>query len=342
MTQRHLRARFISLLLGVSLASVSAHAEPRELERESEVARAEAKGMYERAVRAYKARHYREAIELFLAADRLAPRAALSFDVGRAYDQLGDGRAALRCYREYLRRSPSASNRDSVQHRIGELESQLVAEGVQQVTIISEPATAELRIDGKESGVTPWTAELTPGKHRIRLSRAGYSAILHEFELPRERALLVQVSLSPLPAVDASLATPWSGKQDPNAVRITAEPPAALKGGNSARPIGWVALGAGGASLLAAGVFELLRAGAQNEARDPNTSQARHLDRLADSERYQTTSRVLLGVGAGVALAGGALLLFSMNRDPERAGFNTASLSCGPTACGIGFGTRFQ
>lgn len=313
-------------------------------ERESEVVRKEAKAMYERAVRAYRAARYRDAIELFLAADRLAPRAALSFDVARAYDQLGDGRAALRCYREYLRRSPAASNREPVQQRIGELESRLAGEGVQQVTVISEPSPAAIRVDGAQVGFTPWTGELAPGVHHINLTRAGYVSIAHEFELPRERALLVQVSLSASPALDASLASPWPAKRPGNAVRITAEPPPLPeRESRGPSPIAWIALGVGGASLIGSGTFELLREGAQTEARDPATSQARHVDRLQASDSYQAASRVLLGVGAAGVITGGALLFLTPSRrSSDRASASAASLSCGPQSCGVGFRTSFQ
>jgi tetratricopeptide (TPR) repeat protein len=346
------KLRTLALLgsaLGALLVGPPASAQSRELtERESEIARGEAKSTYERAVRAYKSARYRDAIELFSAADRLAPRAALSFDVARAYDQLGDGRAALRCYREYLRRSPSAINRDAVQQRIGELESRLAGEGVQQVTVISEPSPAAVQIDGREVGVTPWTSELSPGKHRVALSRAGYSPIFYDVELPRERALLVQVSLSPLRASepsDGSQAERIAAGPRKPPVQISAEPmpmPAVAHSGPS--PVGWAALGIGGASLIGAGVFELLRHSAQEDARNPDTSQLRAVERRDASETYQTTARVLAGAGVGSLVVGSAVLLLTSGRSSEEHSLpgTTASLSCGPANCGVGLMARFQ
>src|SRR5690606_22004450 len=62
--------------------------------------------VYERAAQAYAEKRYRDAIDLFQQADALRPNPAFSFNVGIAYEDMGDSAMALRHYRAYLRKLP--------------------------------------------------------------------------------------------------------------------------------------------------------------------------------------------------------------------------------------------
>ena len=70
-----------------------------------------AKSKYQQGAEAYAAGHFKDAVDLFLAADQLANSATLSFNIARAYEKLHDDAGALRWYRDYLRRSPNANHR---------------------------------------------------------------------------------------------------------------------------------------------------------------------------------------------------------------------------------------
>src|SRR3954451_5955750 len=59
----------------------------------------QAKARFEAGKVAYRAGRYAEAVQCFRDADALAPRAPLSFDIARAYEQLGDVASAARFYR---------------------------------------------------------------------------------------------------------------------------------------------------------------------------------------------------------------------------------------------------
>jgi tetratricopeptide (TPR) repeat protein len=83
---------------------------------------AEASALYQRGAKAYRAGKYREALAFFQAADLIAPRAALSFNVARAYDRLGERDRAVAAYREYLKRDTRAPNASWVRARIAALE----------------------------------------------------------------------------------------------------------------------------------------------------------------------------------------------------------------------------
>src|SRR5687767_9750403 len=122
------------LLFGVAVSARAA--EPSTAPAPpSESARSQAKLRYEAGVAAYRDGRYRDAIELFIQADRLAPSAAFSYNVARAYMQARDVPNALRWYRDYLRRSPDASNASEVKAQVLEYERELMKHGVQQVTV---------------------------------------------------------------------------------------------------------------------------------------------------------------------------------------------------------------
>src|SRR5205814_3706725 len=117
---------------------------------------------------------YADAVEQFLAADRLAPSAALSYDVARAYEKLGQASLALRWYRDYLRRAHDAPDAEQVRRTVRTLQNTLRDKGVQQVTVRSTPRGATVAIDGEPVGVTPWSGDLPPGRHRATLVYEGY------------------------------------------------------------------------------------------------------------------------------------------------------------------------
>src|SRR3954468_9418949 len=103
--------------LGVVLSTQQALADeaPRAAEQ--------AKVRFEAGKVAYRSGRYAEAVKCFLEADALAPRAPLSFDIARAYEQLGDASSAVRFYRDYLERIPNAANAPLVRARIAFLET---------------------------------------------------------------------------------------------------------------------------------------------------------------------------------------------------------------------------
>ena len=50
---------------------------------------AEAKARYQEGARAYEEQRYKDAVDLFLEADRIVSSAPLSFNIARAYEKLG-------------------------------------------------------------------------------------------------------------------------------------------------------------------------------------------------------------------------------------------------------------
>jgi tetratricopeptide (TPR) repeat protein len=307
-------------------APSSARAQPAPVDAAAE-AETRAKAHYRAGLAAYEEGRFLQAIAAFSAADQAAPRAALAFNIARAYDRLDDAALALRFYREYLRRELSPVNAEGVRARIAELESALSARGLQQVTILSEPAGAFVSIDGQPRGPTPWTGELPPGRHDVSLLKEGYAVVKRELVLDPAHATDLRVELG-APTVPA--ARPAVAPAAPKASRT----PRASSRRPAFGPWPWVTLGAGGATLVAAAGFELSRAAAERDARAA-TPQIEYVDRYQAMRSRQTAARVLVGVGGALVVAGGVLVVLDLaNREGAPA---AAMAGCSGEGCSAYF-----
>ncbi len=283
-----------------------------------------AQTQYERGVQAYRQRSFEDAIERFLAADKLAPRPALAYNVARAYEKLQEPARALQYYREYLRRGADASNRDEVERRVAELQADIVEQGLQQVTIRSKPEGAKVFIDETLRGTTPWTSELSLGKHELRLEHPGHDSARVPLTLDSRRAQDLDLALAP---ADGAGAVPEStragGETGDNSEATQA-------GASGLQPWPWVAVGAGGAALATAGVFELLRRDAESDAESARYQPEyyEHRDRMSSR---QSTARVLLGVSAVLVVSGGVLALIDGAQSDVEPG--PVAVGCDTTTC---------
>ena len=339
-TRAHARVRNVALLgsllaltwtrsalcqgipVGPSLPSDEAAAEQR---------RTEAKANYEQGADAYIAGRYKEAVELFLAADKLSPSAPLSFNIARAQERLGNTAGALRWYRDYLRRAPAVQNAAEVRAAIAKLAAILGKTGIQQLTVLSKPEGANVEIDDQSSVVTPWTGELRAGRHHLSFSRAGYADAQRDVELSATEPIDVIVQLERQPAGAASNAKPGASA---NPGGLAANDPAT--DGPRLGILPWVTLGVGGAALGGALTFELLRRSAENDAEQ--ASQVDYQEKLDREQSLQTASRIFLGVGSALVVAGGVMLLVDAKHSSRVAG---AGLICLPGMCAASALGRF-
>jgi tetratricopeptide (TPR) repeat protein len=346
------------ILAAASTASAQAKAPLGDAPAQSAEADA-ANASHRAGVVAFAKGHYREAIALFLKADRLRPSAAFSFNIARCYEQLNAPSRALAAYRDYLRRAPGASDAQTVKRQIARLEKRFSQQGVQQVSISSTPSGAAVMVDGSSVGLSPWIGELAPGSHTVQLAHAGYHLASKQFELKPEHALDVQLAMAalevpaaaPPPAPSTAPWQPSAGPQitldrepsrEPDTAPAQHAPERALavqEHGSPARLLGWIALGAGGLALGGALTFEVLRHDAQKDAqREP--TQIKFAEDLETMRERQTLARVLVGVGAGLAVTGGVLLAVGSNAS-ERASGPRVGLSCAPSKCKVSLASRF-
>lgn len=293
----------------------------------------QARLVYERAAQAYAEKRYKDAIDLFQQADGLRPNPAFSFNVGIAYEDMGDSAMALRHYRAYLRKLPQASDRDEVDDRIRRLERVLADKGLQQVTILSDPSSAVVVIDGNPVGVSPWTGELSPGYHAVLLRLSGYEETHRDFDLPPRRAIDVPVSLK-------------RQKRGSDATPIDMSKLAAkreqLELWEHVRPVTWGVLGAGFVSLGVALGFELARSDFDESARLAMLQTERDaLDQRAHRQEVWARGFFMLGLGLGVT---SIVLGYQDLTDGLRASRPAAAVSVGCGAlhtCSAGFSGTF-
>jgi len=255
---------------------------------------AEAKRHADAGLSLYKEARYREAISEFEQAITLSikpkPEAAgvVSFNLGQAYEKVGDVGGAVKAYREYLRLVPRAQDRDRVQAIVTNLEARM-SRGLQELSVSSDPTGANVAVDGKLRATTPISMELAYGSHQVAVSHEGYDTATRTVELTPQSSVKLDVSL----ARKAELPPP--------------PPPSPAAPQEQPRIWTWVALGAAAAATGAAAYFgseatrnaEALRA-AKNDPPVP--------DELYDaSYSSQVAANVLYATAGAAAVAGGVL-----------------------------------
>jgi tetratricopeptide (TPR) repeat protein len=101
----------------------------------------EMRQQYEKATRAYDIKKYGEAIDGYQRIYEIGGDPAMLFNIAQAYRLNAQPEEALRFYRRYLQRSPSARNRDDVERKIGDLE-RAVEEQRKAAAAAAAPAVA--------------------------------------------------------------------------------------------------------------------------------------------------------------------------------------------------------
>jgi tetratricopeptide (TPR) repeat protein len=277
-----------------------------------------ARERFQAGVRAYEEGRYRDAIDLLLEADRSMHSPAFAYNIGLAYEAMQDQASALRWFRAYLREAPDTEDRAAVEKRIGALEEALQKRGIQQATVLSSPEGATVTFDGKPLGVTPWTGELVPGRHRLELTLRGHERIERYIEVLAHRAQDYSFQLQVATAQPPSTVP----AAPPSEAPVTTESKL-----SRVSPWTWTALTASTLVLGGALVFEISRAKAEDDAR--GAPQVDYQDKLDTAESRQTTARVLAAVGGALLVTSGVLLAVDLTRSRKAE----VSLHCGGSGC---------
>jgi tetratricopeptide (TPR) repeat protein len=300
----------------------------------------EARKQHRAGVAAFAAGQYEEAIAAFLTADALHPSSETAFNIAKAYEAQGDHSHALQYYREYLRRAPSATDRDQVAKRISKLSEKVALRGLQQASFIVSPVGAAVLVDSEPIGAAPVTLDLRPGKHVVEFRKVGYAPAQFEFELPVDRPVDVVAKLAgSKKGRDASgvvagapvTSLPEASESSAPADRRVSQ--SEKKHGSITRTIGFAALGASVAALGGAVTLEIMRSHAEDEAKR-ETDQVGYSEALERMKSRQTMARVFVGAGGALAALGGVMLVVasgaSTGEAPKREGL---ALSCLPGRC---------
>ncbi len=184
-----------------------------------------------------------------------------------------------------------------------------LAQGPATLAVSSVPEGAQVSIDGELKGTTPFNAPVLPGKHVLRISKAGFITVERETTFVEGIEENQSFELEKVPS------------------RLPA------------RPWGWVSLGVGAAGLGAAAAFAVL---GQTEVGYTLSGSCDVPDEQGDCPRVWNTEGIVLGTaiaGAALTTLGVAILLNSTRRDaPIDRGKETARRSRRPRV-GVGLGS---
>ncbi len=291
-----------------------------------------AKELFQWAQKLYKQARYVEAIAKFEEAYALKPHPVIYFNIGRCYEQIPDTAKALRAYRDYLRLSPDAPDRESVTDAIANLERRLKESGVQQLLVFAEPPAAKIEVDGKDLGSSPASVELKAGNHKLAVRAEGFEPVERSFVMSTAHATEMTITLRPVAATPEPARVvvvretpppppPAPPVDTPRAVALTpppAPPPVEIKQAPEPAPrkgrlFTWVALGTAAAAGGAGVGLGLASKGAESTLKgsvhDRDTANAL----AGQATGMATGANVAFGV-AGAALITGAVLFFVEGR----------------------------
>ena len=287
--------------------------------REPPAATQQAKAHFRAGTELYRQARYREAISEFEEAYRLKPHGVVFYNLAQCHERLGDIHAALRAYHEYLRALPGAEDRVTVRAAMANLEGRLAASGMQQLLVYTDPPGAEVKVDGRARGSTPFAAVLSLGVHTIALSKPGFVELKREVVLARDRSMEIDVSLPRAGQAAAGALSDLSLRPSPPqeasggpAASLTAPGP---KVSPTRRPrvFTWVAAGVAGAALAAGIAYGLAARSASDDLRRAEHGGA-DAQRLADSASSRARKANILYGAAAAAGAAGVTLFFIEGR----------------------------
>jgi tetratricopeptide (TPR) repeat protein len=296
---------------------------------------AEARARFERGSELYERGRYRDAIAEFEAAYRLRPHGTIHYNVAQCREKLGEWPQALRSYHDYLRELPKAEDREQVRKSMRRIEDRLASAGVQALLVSSEPRGAEVGVDGRPRGKTPFVIALPPGSYAVTLALPGHATAARQVDLSLEAYAVVDVTLRPAPA-GATAATAAAGTAfAPAAAQPALAPPAPAGPSPGTRkpdlsapapdpltadlpppgkpppPPGkrrvwtWVATGAAVVAAGAGAYYGMTAQQKSDQLRDGTYWTAGEATALAeDAKSAQKNANVLYGVAAGAAAAG--------------------------------------
>ena len=269
--------------------AASAEAKP-DLGEPEAVAKARAQLLFEKGVTAYREGRFYDAVDIFLETNRLYPDPKLSYNVGKSFEGMGNQPGALRYYREYLRRLPDAPDAREVEGHVHQLEQGMSQKGLQQLTVLSSPDGALIKLDGQAVGVTPWTGESFAGKHRYVLEAAGYQRSEGVIELDPHHASDFTFELSKAEEKPVAAAPCLPPRWEPRLSTFT------------------LATLASGVGLLGTALIAQVASG-------------------GDSSGISRSAAFFAGAGTGVSVVGGLMLYFDLS--PSATGGQASGVTLG-------------
>jgi len=285
--------QLLTLLLAAWLALPTAHAQGVS----------QARGSEEEARQAFEAGEFERAALAFAEAFAAAPRAATKYNEAFSWQKAGKIAPAADGYESALGMEDLGDKlTDASRDRLGELKKQL---GYVQVVA---PVGGSVSVAHAVEVPIPARIHLLPGHYQLEVQSGG-STSQHALDVIAGRSL----------RIDAT--------SEPQTAKLPAPPlkqPAAdddAESGMGQWVAGWVGVGLGAATLVAAGVVGGMTLSAVSDYDASGNTDAKLRD---DAVTLRTTTNVLLGVGAGIAAIGVVLLLTTPTEEPAKESVSVA------------------
>ncbi|HEY2732922.1 MAG TPA: PEGA domain-containing protein [Polyangiales bacterium] len=271
------------------LVSAPTSAEP------SAEAKERARTTYAQGQAAFAQGDYAQAKSSFEQAFAAVPNPIVLLSVAESATKLGAIGDAIDAFDRYLQLRPDAPDRADVAAKRAAL-----AATPAQLSVVTEPAGADVLIDGQPSGKqTPADLALAPGEHQLKCSLPGYESAVEMLQTPPGAKLARRIVLN------RTMPPPVAVSPTPDLPIETTPVPAHVPAGAL-----WVTGSIGAAGLIAGTVLGFL---ALKEHSDfnakPTTGSADRGDRLA------LFSDVGFGVGA-MAIITAAVLYLTRDESP--------------------------
>jgi hypothetical protein len=179
--------------------------------------RERAKASFKAGANAYAAGDYLAAIQALEAAYDLTPLPAIAFSLAQAErkqyvakNEREHLERAVALFKRYLEQEPNGPRRADAQLALAELSPHLSRGPTHDVPakpqirptrlmIVSDTPNARISLDGGPLGVSPLIREVAPGKHRARVTAAGYYDADRDVMAVAGELLLTEVRLSERP-----------------------------------------------------------------------------------------------------------------------------------------------
>ncbi len=257
----------------------------------------DARELFLRGQAAYERGDYEDAVEAWEAGYALDPRPLLQYNLGQAYERLGELPKAVGAFETYLENAdPNDPNQQRARAQLAAIRERL---GRTSIVVTGGPEGATILVDGEDRGRTPRPDPIAvePGSHQVEIVLEGY----------RPFEAMVSVAAGRSVDVEAVL------EEDTGAEGVPLVP-----------IILW---GAGGAAVIAGAILGGVALGKANGADTsdgPDADSARGLALGAD-----------IAIGVGVLAAGAGLLVYLLSGDDDGEGDEVAiSPAVGPGFAG--------
>jgi tetratricopeptide (TPR) repeat protein len=303
----------IGLGVGV-MAPVAAVAEPDGSVREAD-------RHFQRGVALYVEADYRGALVEFERAYTLAPNGIVLFNVGETQYQMRDYAAALATFEHYLVESPANdSHRTLAEANIKELRTR-----VGRLRIVTVPAGAEISIDDKVVGQTPFEKAIVVGigQLSVRATMPGRASVVRTVDVAAEDDV-------PLTMEMPEASAPAAKADAPAQLTLTDRPAPSAKDSASWRLAGWVTTGALAAGAITCGAFAYQNSQDLKTARQKFPADQPTLNRL--SNRVQSLSIVADALTAGAVVIGAITLFSTLGAHGEQ---HSTQVVLGPSSVGL-------